>query len=944
MRRMTMWLALSATAAVLAGPAAAETAPELFERRLETRDDVLMGELDNGLRYIVKQHQNPPDRLNIILHISSGSINETEPQRGMAHFLEHLAFNGSENFGPGETIKLFEKLGLTFGRDQNAFTSFDQTAYILQVPETTPELVEPGMLFLSDVLGRLLLLPEEVEKEREVVLEEYRRGRGPQARVFDELIERVTPGSRLSKRLPIGTPDHIKNFSAQDARDYWERWYTTGNATLIVAGDMDPESVVPYIQQAFGELPAGPRPADVPAEVEPYTEPFAAVITDPELTETEFALYSIASPNEPATTVGHLREELVDQVAGFVFNRRLRERVAAGDVAFRSGTAGTQDLFEAMKLSSAGATGELSDWESMLEDLTAEVKRAREFGFTEREVEAARKAILAQSEQFARIESTLPGRVMTQVMLQAVNGGEPLVSAARQASYMEELLPTITAEEVSARFSALHTPERAAFVLTAPESGETPDDDSLLDAALSALEREVTARAEEDRPTELMSELPRAGTIAQMQIHPETGVFSAWMDNGARVHHRYMDYRKDSATVTISVAGGRILEDEATRGLSAAASVALRTPATSSLSSTDITEIMTGENVSVFGNAGLDRVTIVVSGSPEDLESGMRLAHLLLSDAEIEGPAFEQWKQDQAQAIAARKTQPQGYFGEVLSRAWMPEGDPRHAPLEQEDLDRLTLGDAQAWLDKTMREGPIEVSVGGDIERARAAELVAMYIGSLAPRERITPSTFAGRRDMSRVSGPVTVDETIESLAPTAFVFGGFYGVNESDVEGVDKMQIAAQILRSRMIQILREERGLVYSIGAVNDPASAYPGFGRFFAASPAEVEKADDLSSAIHEIFADFASEGPSEEELATAKLQIANVLEETRKEPSYWTGELQDLTYRGRSLSDVASRPERMQTYTASQVRDEFRSHYRPENKFTVVIRPEAPAGGE
>ena len=605
MRRMMRWaLTALAVAAAWGTPAAAQTSPELFERTLENRDDVLIGELDNGLRYIVKKHQNPPNRLNIILHVSSGSINETEPQRGMAHFLEHLAFNGSENFGPGETIKLFEKLGLTFGRDQNAFTSFDQTAYILQVPETTPELVEPGMLFLSDVLGRLLLLPEEVEKEREVVLEEYRRGRGPQARVFDELIAKVTPGSRLAERLPIGTPEHIKNFSAQDARDYWEKWYTTGNTTLIVAGDMDPESVVPYIQEAFGELPGGARPADVPAEVEPYTEPFAAVITDPELTETEFSLYSIDEPDAPATTLGHLREELVDRVAGFVFNRRLQERVASGEAAFRSGSAGTQDLFDAMKMTSASATGELPDWEAMLSDLTAEVKRARDFGFTEREVEAARKAILSQSTQFARIESTLPGRVMTQVMLQAVNAGEPLVSAEQQAAHMEELLPTITAGEVSARFAELHTPERAAYVLTAPESGETPSEDALLDAALAALEREVTARAEENRPTELMSELPRAGTITQMQIHPETGVFSAWLDNGARVHHRFMDYRKDSATVTISVAGGRILEDAGTRGLSEAAAVALRTPATAALSSTDVTDILTGENVSVFGSAG----------------------------------------------------------------------------------------------------------------------------------------------------------------------------------------------------------------------------------------------------------------------------------------------------------------------------------------------------
>ncbi len=927
--------------AAFATPTLADTPAALFEQRLEHRDDVLMGELDNGLRYIIKQHQNPPNRLNMILHISSGSLNETEPQRGMAHFLEHLAFNGSENFGPGETIKLFEKLGLTFGRDQNAFTSFDQTAYTLQIPDTTPDLIEPGMLFLSDVLDRLLLLPEEVEKEREVVLEEYRRGQGPDRRVFDKLIERITPGSRLSQRLPIGTPKHIRTFGAQDARDYWERWYTTGNATLIIAGDMDPESVVPYIQQAFGSIPQGARPLDRDPAVEPYNESFAVVITDPELTETEFGLYSIAEPGDPATTMGHVRDELVTQIAGFAFNRRLQERVAAGEVAFRSGNAGSQDLFNAMKFSSAGVTGELDDWRPMLADLMTELKGAREHGFTAREIEDARKAILAQTNQFARMESTLPGRFAVQLMLQAVNEEEPVLSAQQVAGFMEELLPTITPEEVSKRFRALHTPESAAFVLTAPESAGVPSESDLLDAALEALTKDVEARADEERPEELMAQLPEPGAVAQMQIHPESAVFNAWFDNGVRFHHRFMDYRENAATVVISVAGGRIEETAETRGLSAAASTALRTPATSELTSVDIRNLLTGLNVSVSGNAGTDSVNIVVSGAPEDLEAGMQVAHLLLTDAVLERPAFDQWKQGEAQAIDGRKTQPSRLFGEILQREWFPKGDPRHALLEQSDLDSISYENAQGWLN-TMLDGPIEVSIVGDIERERAAELASRYLGSLSPRDRISPSTLAAKRDIERRSGPVSVDLTIESLAPTAFVFGGFYGADDADTDAVLKMQIASQILRSRMIQVLREERGLVYSIGAVSVPAQAYPGFGRFFAASPAEPDKADALSEAIHEMFAEFAQSGPTAEELETAKLQLANLADETMKEPSFWTQRLQDLTYRGRSLTDVVEAPQRLQTYSAGEVRDAFAAAYQPQNRFTIVVRPQAPAG--
>lgn len=937
---------LAALAAALA-PAplgVAETDTALFDQQLEHRDDVLIGELDNGLRYIIKQHQNPPHRLNMALHISSGSLNETEAQRGMAHFLEHLAFNGSENFGPGETIKLFEKLGLTFGRDQNAFTSFDQTAYTLQIPDTTPELVEPGMLFLSDVLGRLLLLPEEVEKEREVVLEEYRRGQGPERRVFDKLIARITPDSRLAERLPIGTPEHIKNFSADDARDYWNRWYTTGNATLIVAGDMDPEAVVPYIRQAFSDIPARPRPLDMDAGVEFYDESFAAVITDPELTETEFSLYTLDEPASPSTTLGHVREELVDQIAGFAFNRRLQERVAEGDVAFRDASAGSQDLFNAMKLSSAGVTGDLADWDAMLADLFAEIQIAREFGFNQREIDDARKALLAQIQQFARMESTLPGRFAVQIMMQSVNEDEPVLSAEQISGHMEELLPTITAEEVSKRFRALHRPSAAAFVLTAPEGDGVPSESTLLSTALDALAAEVEERTDEERPEELMAQIPEPGAVAQMQLHPESAVFSAWFDNGARFHHRFMDYRKDAATVVINIAGGRIEETSDTRGLSAAAAVALRTPATSELSSVDIRDLLTGLNVSVNGFAGSDAVSIVVSGAPEDIEAGLQVAHLLLTDAQLERPAFEQWKQATFQSIAARKSQPNRLFQELLRREWYPADDPRHALLEQEDLDAITHQRAQSWLSSTLLRGPIEVTVVGDMQRARAADLVARYIGSLDPRDRVSESTLAGLRALERREGPVVIDRTIESLSPTAFVFGGFYNIDETDVDAASKMSIAGQVLRSRMIQELREERGLVYSIGAVSMPGTSYPGFGRFFAASPAEPEKADELASAIHEMFADFAANGPTDDELETAKLQLSNLVDETMKEPSFWMQRLQDLTYRGRSLADVVETPERLQRYSADDVRKAFARQYRDENLFTFIVRPEPSAQTE
>ncbi|MBZ0171519.1 MAG: insulinase family protein, partial [Phycisphaerales bacterium] len=266
---------------------------------LPTDDRLTIGELDNGLRYVIRPHANPPGKVGVWIHIGSGSMNETDEQRGLAHFLEHMAFNGSESFPPGEVVKYFESIGLTFGRDQNAFTSFDQTAYQLYLPDTERATLAKGLQFFTDVANRLLLREEDIDEERGIIFEELRTGQGPGQRLRDQWLERLAPGSLIGVRLPIGTEASLAELDREDFLAYYKKWYVASNMTVLVVGDLDPAMAEEEVKIAFNALESAPDPANADAGVTPYSERRAIVAHDPEVTDAQVGLMVVDAPEGP---------------------------------------------------------------------------------------------------------------------------------------------------------------------------------------------------------------------------------------------------------------------------------------------------------------------------------------------------------------------------------------------------------------------------------------------------------------------------------------------------------------------------------------------------------------------------------------------------------------------------------------------------------------------
>ncbi|MGD2174426.1 MAG: pitrilysin family protein, partial [Candidatus Brocadiaceae bacterium] len=460
MRTRRILVSLLVACALTAVPAARVLAEEPdLDASLPVDPAVHMIQLPNGLECWLREHGTPPDRLGVWMHVDSGSLNEADGQRGLAHFLEHMAFNGSEHFPPGELVKYFESIGLRFGQHQNAFTGFDQTVYTLALPDTKRDTIAKGMLCMSDYAFRLSLLPEEVEKEKGVVLEEVRARKGPGQRIIEKLLPIILPGSRVAERLPIGKEEVIEGLDTQKVRAYYEERYRPDNTTVLVVGDADPAMVEELIREHFAGWEPVERPApEADPGVSPYEAVRAAVVTDPEAAETEVSVISVRAL-EQLKTVGDFRRNLVDSLGAWIVNRRFLEMLQKGEAPFQEAEVEKSPFLNTCTYIDATATGKPDAWREMLQSVLTELKRARTHGFLAQELDNARKAIAANAEQNARIEPTRDARAFLRRMNSALAQDKKPMSAGQKLKLIQQLIQTVSLEEVTAAFRRNFQPD-----------------------------------------------------------------------------------------------------------------------------------------------------------------------------------------------------------------------------------------------------------------------------------------------------------------------------------------------------------------------------------------------------------------------------------------------------------------------------------------------------
>lgn len=913
---------------------------------LPTDPAVHLGQLANGMTYWIRSHATPPGKITLWLRVGTGSLNEEDGQEGLAHYLEHMAFKGTEHFPARELISFFESIGLRFGQHQNAFTGFDQTTYTLSLPDTRPDTLDKGLLYLADIASRMQMAAADVDKERSVILEEKRSRQGANQRLTEKLLPELLPGSRVARRLPIGLEETISRLQRDDFLSYYRTWYHPAKVTLLAVGDVPSETMVAAINRhfAFWERTTS-APADKDPGLQAYTAPLPIVLTDPELTSAGLETLALRA-RKPVTTSADFRHRLVERLGTWMVNRRLEQRIREGTAPYQSANVRQSMFLGVVEQLSASGEAAPTHWAEALSGLIADVQSARLHGFSAQELDIAKRAMLAAAEHAAQTEATQDAQAFLQAMNRARSAGELPRAAAQNMALLQQFLPEVTSAEITATFASNFAPEQRAYVLSLPEKPglEVPSRDAVRQVVATALASPATAWQSKERPATLLAQDPTPGSLVEHTHFAPLAVIQATLSNNIRVHYRYMDFKKDHVTVLLTLAGGAIRESIDQQGLTEVASLALTTPATSTLSSTDIRDLMTGKKVSLEARASEDAVLLSISGTPEALPDGLRLAHVLLQDAKIEPAIVALWKEQKLQELAAARTRIDFRAREAANLVSSGD-DPRRRTLtpEQVQLRASDIPAAQAWLDNLRRSAPLEVAIVGDIAEQRALELAATFLGSLPTRPHQEPG-LAPLRQVAGFTGPQERSVEVETITPRAHPILLWRSADWQDVRGRRLMFVASRILERRVRQAIREERGLTYSTSTYAQPNKAYPLTSALYVEFTADPDKVNEAVALAKTVVERFAAEGPTDAEMDTVRKQLQNNLETMYKEPRFWVDVLSDLEYHGTQLTDLEGAIDKFVAFTKEDVAAEVRKTIVPERFAMIVARPKTPVAAE
>ncbi|MCA1584906.1 MAG: insulinase family protein, partial [Acidobacteria bacterium] len=492
----------------VAGPSAQVVAPEptlagrqepstalASSQPLPVDPAVHTGRLSNGLRYYIRQNGRPDNRVSMRLAVDAGSIQEEADQRGLAHFLEHMAFNGTEHFKPGELVQFLESIGARFGPHVNASTSFDETIYMLEVPTDREGELDRGVLALRDFAGGIALVAEEIDKERGVVIEEWRGRLGAGSRISEKQLPVIFQGSRYPERLPIGTPEILKSFPRQRIADFYARWYRPDRMGVVMVGDIEPATAQGLVEKHFGSLEAatGEVP-EVDRDVPPHTDTLYSVATDPEAQSWSVTVAS-KRPVEMERTVGDYRRTLVEQLVLQILNLRLREIARRPDAPFLGADAGAGSIGRSLDLFELSANVAEGGLERGLEALTAEARRVQQFGFGAPELERAKAALLASYERAYKERDTTESHAYADEYVRAFLQQEPIPGIEFEHRIASTFLPGVSLDEVNAAGKRMVRADSRVVLAVAPERKDVraPTVEALRAAVSRAESAEVTA-------------------------------------------------------------------------------------------------------------------------------------------------------------------------------------------------------------------------------------------------------------------------------------------------------------------------------------------------------------------------------------------------------------------------------------------------------------------
>lgn len=897
---------------------------------------ILMGQFSNGLTYYILENNKPENRAQLWLVVNAGSVLEDEDQLGLAHFTEHMAFNGTKNFAKQEIINYLESIGIKFGPEINAFTGFDETVYMLQLPTDSAEVIEKGFQILADWAQNVSFEPEEVDKERGVIIEEWRLGRGANMRMLDEQLPAILKDSRYAERLPIGKVEVIRNFDHQSLRRFYSDWYRPDLMAVIAVGDFEAGGIRDLLGKYFENIPGKVNPRERKIfSVPGHDETVFALATDPEATNTMLAIY-YKTEVLPEETVGDYRRMLMEQLFTRMVNIRLYELLNQADPPFLFGYVSSSNLVRTLNINSLNVGVKEDGIMRGLESILTEATRIERHGFTQSELERTKTWLLRRIEKsYLERDKTESSRFAAEYMRHFLES-EPIPGIVYEFRAVSQLLPGIRLSEVNDLVRKWMGETNRVVLLSAPEKEELeiPGEEALLSVFASVGQQEIPPYEDAISDQPLMEDLKLTSYIAQEDEREELGVTRWILSNGIKIILKPTDIKNDEVLFQGFSPGGHSLVSTKNYKSARAAPEIIKLSGVGDFDLNALNKKLNGKVVSVFPYINELTEGVTGSASPDDLETMFQLIYLYLTKPRKDVEAYQSYKTRMEGYIQNRSGSPDAAYYDTIM-VTMAQYHHRRRPWSIKTLNEINP--KASWKIYNDRFKDLEdftfVFVGNfDVDSIRP--LILQYLGNLYGSPRVESWKDTGIYPPEGVIKK-TVYSGQEEKSQVSLNFTGQHSWSRMDNYAISSM---ASVLRIKLRETLREDLSGTYGT-RIGSSLSLYPREEYNITISfGCEPDRVDELIGAVFQVIDSVQVYGPDISYIDKVKETQRRSFESQVERNRFWLSNLVSYAMRKDDPALILAYPALIDTLNPVMVQDAARNFFNMENYVQVVLKPE------
>ena len=903
---------------------------------------VRIGHLDNGLTYYIRHNEKPENRVEFYIAQKVGSIQEEPRQRGLAHFLEHMAFNGTKNFPGNEKgkgiVDWCESHAIKFGTNLNAYTSVDETVYnISNVPTDNTAVLDSCLLILHDWSNYVLLEDEEIDKERGVIREEWRSRNSGLLRVYTDAQETMYPGSKYADCMPIGNIDVVNNFPYQDLRDYYNLWYHPDLQGIIIVGDINVDEMEGKVKALFSEIPkATGKPERIYYPVSDNDAPIIYIGNDKEVSTPNVQIFfkHDATTNEEKESMAYLLQTYMLSMASSMLDERFEEMTQQANPPFNGAGSDYGDYFLSKTKEAFNVTviTKADGIETGLQAALTEIERMKRFGFTASEYERARANYLQRLESAYKERNNTQNANFVNEYVQHFLNNEPIPGIEQEYSIMQQIAPNIPVEAINALVQQQLIPDNNRVVFIAvPESAvdKCPTKEQVLNMLNGMSQLQVEAYVDNVSDEPLVSDIPATGKI----VKEETGMYGSTkltLNNGVQVYIKKTDFKEDEIRMRAVSPGGTTqfddkdkLEMEVLDDLGSIGGLG-------NFSQTELTKQLAGKKVTLSASVTSQRETLGGNSSPKDFETMLQLVYLRFQQPRMDADAFESYKTRMKAQLENAKANPLSTINDTISIAMFGH-HPRIVMMQPEMVDQINYQRGlDMFADRFADASDFTFFFVGNIDVDAMKPLIAQYLGALPDKQR---KEAAIDRKLDILPGTRVKEYAKEMQTPMATTIMVYSGKESYNLRNNVLMDFLTQALDMVFTDEVREKEGGTYGVnsyGSLNKYPHEEAMMQIVYQTDPTKKEK---LNTLIDELVKKMAAEGPTAEQMQKVRDSMVKQYNDNQKENSYWISSLDEYYYTGIDFN--ADYLSIVNSVTAADVKAFATDLIQQGNKVTVVL---------